>query len=312
MATCSQCGKVLSSAGHKFCPDCGAPLSTAQEGSSTTARRPGWWKRQTKRTKTFVILGAAILVIGGCAAATGGGKSSETPTPAATTPSAKPTTASATTAPSAQLTKPAATSAPAVQPTSVPQATSIRTSTSIPLPTSTPLPSNTPRPAATATTAVPGFGEGMKIVGTDVMPGTWRSMGGSGCYWERLSGFGGTLGEILANDNASGPAVVTIAATDKGFKSTRCGRWTQALAPITSSPTAPFSDGTFIVNKDIAPGTWRSAGGSGCYWARLGGFSGTLADIIANENITGSTVVTIGPEDAGFSSARCGTWTKIN
>jgi hypothetical protein len=152
----------------------------------------------------------------------------------------------------------------------------------------------------------------MKIVGTDIPPGTYRSIGGSSCYWERLKGFGGTLGEILANDNAIGPVVVTIATTDKGFNSSRCGRWTQDLSPLTTNPTAPFGDGTFLVNKDIAPGTWRSSGGSGCYWERLKGFSGDLGDIIANDNASGSTVVTIGPGDTGFSSARCGTWTKIS
>ena len=65
------------------------------------------------------------------------------------------------------------------------------------------------------------------------------------------------------------------------------------------------------VDMDIAPGTWRSSGNGGCYWERLRGFSGEFADIIANDNVSESTVVTISPEDAGFSSTRCGTWTKI-
>jgi hypothetical protein len=150
-------------------------------------------------------------------------------------------------------------------------------------------------------------------VGTDIQPGTYRRRASSsGCYWERLAGFGGTLDEIIANKNEVGPTVVTIAKTDKGFRSNRCGTWTQDLSPITSSPTAPFGDGTFIVGKDIAAGRWRSSGGQGCYWARLKGFGEVLDDLIANDNVSGQAIVEIRSGDAGFSSHRCGTWTKIN
>lgn len=155
------------------------------------------------------------------------------------------------------------------------------------------------------------FGEGMQIIGTDIPAGTYRSLGGSRCFWERLSGFGGTLEEIVANDISSGPAVVSIAANDKGFNSSRCGTWTQDLSPITDNPTAAFTDGTFIVRTDISPGTWRSSASDNCYWMRLSGFSGELKDVIANDVTKGQAIVTIGADDAGFSSTRCGTWTKI-
>jgi hypothetical protein len=156
------------------------------------------------------------------------------------------------------------------------------------------------------------FGTGVKVVGADIQPGTYRSNNpGSGCYWARLSGFGGTLAEIIANDNAIGPAVVTIAPTDKGFNSTRCATWTQDLSPVTTSPVAPFGDGTFIVGTDVAPGLWRSQGGTSCYWERLRGFGGTLDDITANENAGASGLVQISESDKGFSSSRCGTWTKV-
>jgi hypothetical protein len=45
----------------------------------------------------------------------------------------------------------------------------------------------------------------------------------------RLSGFGGTFDEIIANDFGSGPRMVTISPTDVGFESSGCGPWT--LAP---------------------------------------------------------------------------------
>jgi hypothetical protein len=174
-------------------------------------------------------------------------------------------------------------------------------------------PSPTPPAApAPAPVAASSFGSGTQVVGTDIQPGTYRARDARGsCYWERLSGFGGTLDEIIANDNPPGPAVVTIAPTDAGFNSTRCGAWTSDLSPITSSPTAPFGDGTYIVGTDIAPGRWRAEGGSGCYWERLSGFGGTLDEIIANDFGSATPVVEIRATDKGFTTSDCGTWTRI-
>jgi hypothetical protein len=129
-------------------------------------------------------------------------------------------------------------------------------------------------------------------------------------YYARLSGFSGSLGEILANENTYYPAIVTIAPTDKGFKSSGCGTWTQDLSAITSDKTT-FGDGMFIVGTDITPGTYRSSGAGTCYYARLSGFSGSLGSISANENTESSAIVTITTTDKGFKSSGCGTWTKI-
>lgn len=170
-----------------------------------------------------------------------------------------------------------------------------------------------PVAAAPAQPTVASFGQGQKIVGTDIAPGTYRTRTASpGCYYARLSGFGGTLGEIIANENANGPAVVTIAKTDRGFESNRCGTWTADLSAITQSPTAPLAgDGIYIVGTDIAPGLWRADGVSSCYWARLSGFGGSLDEIIANDNAKGTAMVQIGPSDKGFETSRCGTWSKV-
>lgn len=176
-----------------------------------------------------------------------------------------------------------------------------------PAPTPTAAPTSAPRAAAGSS-----FGTGTKVVGTDVKPGTYRSNNsGSGCYWERLSGFGGTTGDIIANDNARGPAVVTIKSSDTAFRSNRCAEWVEVSGPITSAPDAQFGDGTWIVGVDIAPGTWRTEGSEGCYWERQSEFGGSGAGaIIANDNARGTAVVTIKATDKGFKSSRCGTWRK--
>lgn len=72
------------------------------------------------------------------------------------------------------------------------------------------------------------FGEGTFIVGTDIRPGTYESGEGEGCYWARLSGFGGRIQDIIANDfRSGGRAIVQIRARDTGFTSNGCGIWTR-------------------------------------------------------------------------------------
>jgi len=155
------------------------------------------------------------------------------------------------------------------------------------------------------------FGDGIHIVGRDIQPGTYRTRSASdGCYYVRLSGFDGSLDQILASENTDSPAVVTIEPADKGFKSSRCATWTQDLSAITASRVT-FGDGIFIVGTDIEPGTYRSTGQSGCYYVRLSGFDGSLDQILASENTDSPAVVTIEPVDKGFKSSRCGTWTSI-
>jgi hypothetical protein len=79
--------------------------------------------------------------------------------------------------------------------------------------------------------------DGTYIVGADIQPGVYRSQGGSGCYWERLAGFSGTLDDVIANNFGSGPQVVQIAATDAAFKTSSCGVWT--LASASGGPAPP-------------------------------------------------------------------------
>jgi len=158
------------------------------------------------------------------------------------------------------------------------------------------------------------FGDGIHVVGVDIQPGTYRAAAMSGfCYWERKSGFGATLDEIISNAFTDIPQVVTIAPTDAGFESDGCGPWTSDLSPITFEPWASFGDGVYIVgtDSDIAAGTWRSSAFTGsCYWERKNGFGGTLDEIEANSFSSIRQIVTIEAGDVGFESDGCGTWTR--
>jgi hypothetical protein len=89
-------------------------------------------------------------------------------------------------------------------------------------------PTLTPEPTAPPPTGPrTSFDDGQWVVGSDIESGTYHTEGSDDCYWERLSGFGGSSEEIIANNLGSGPQTVTIAPTDKGFSAQRCGTWTK-------------------------------------------------------------------------------------
>jgi hypothetical protein len=163
-----------------------------------------------------------------------------------------------------------------------------------------------PTTAAPTTTTLPGFEDGTLLVGSEVAPGRWTS--GGNCYWERLSGVGGTFEEIITNDNPAGQAIVDIAPTDAAFSSDGCGRWSVYAPP--AAPADTFTDGDWVVNEQIVPGTYRADGATACYWERATGFGHVFEEIIANDNPAGQPIVEIGAGDVRFTSNGCGTWSR--
>lgn len=69
--------------------------------------------------------------------------------------------------------------------------------------------------------------------------------------------------------------------------------------------------GVHLVGTDIKPGTYRSKDNSSCYWARLSGVSGSFDEILANDNVTGDTVVEILPSDYAFEANRCSSFERV-
>lgn len=79
-----------------------------------------------------------------------------------------------------------------------------------------------PSPGLETTNFTPGSWR----VGVDIAAGTYSSTGGPGCLWQRLSGFGGAIGDVLASGFANEPTTVTILAGDVGFSADLdCGAW---------------------------------------------------------------------------------------
>ncbi len=147
------------------------------------------------------------------------------------------------------------------------------------------------------------IGIGTHIVGDSIQPGIYRGVAGQGilnsCYWERLGDLSGEFGSIIANDNAVGQFYVEVKATDYALK-TAC-----QLTPLAQAPAQSVGDtlasGTYLVGRDIRPGTYRGEAGTGvldsCYWERLNDVAGELGSIIANDNAMGSYFVQVQGSD---------------
>ncbi|WP_280881320.1 hypothetical protein [Streptomyces pseudovenezuelae] len=159
-------------------------------------------------------------------------------------------------------------------------------------------------------------GDGEFQVGADIKPGTYRTTGNSDgmCYWERAKDAKGEMDSILANDNVSGASYVTVKTTDKIFKSNGCKDWEAVDAKAKGTPASGMAGdgGMFAVGGDIAPGTYRSTGNTAdsCYWERAKDAKGDIDSIVANDNVTGTAVVTITASDGYFKTVGCKDWKK--
>lgn len=87
--------------------------------------------------------------------------------------------------------------------------------------------------------------------------------------------------------------------------------------PIPSGPLTQVSDGDYEVGVDMAPGKYKTPGPDtqgnildSCYWGRSRNDSGELRSIIANDNITGQSTVTVKAGEVFNATGGC-TWTKV-
>jgi hypothetical protein len=170
--------------------------------------------------------------------------------------------------------------------------------------------------AAEKKTAFAGNGDFQ--VGKDVKPGTYRTTGNTDgmCYWERAKDSSGETDSLLANDNVTGTSYATVKATDRLFSSHDCKDWeavdTKAKASGSAATKMAGDGGMFRVGADIAPGTYKSTGNTddSCYWERTKDAGHGIDSIIANNNVTGTAVVTISSSDAYFKTSGCQDWKK--
>jgi hypothetical protein len=144
-----------------------------------------------------------------------------------------------------------------------------------------------------------------------VLPGTYRAQYATpSCHWERLGSFSGSEGAVLASATSNARQVVTIKGSYSTFRTSGCAPFVNEPFPITPSQYGTYGDGSWIVGTDIGPGVWKAPGGPDCEWARVSDFSGDPSALKATDSGTDNPVVDIQGGDAGFVTAKCGTWTR--
>lgn len=82
-----------------------------------------------------------------------------------------------------------------------------------------------------------------------------------------------------------------------------------STASSTTSGTSTIDDGTWEVGADIAPGTYRAAGGDLCYWEILKGppHGDDIDNILENDVASKNVVVTLS-QGQWFNTDGCGQW----
>lgn len=183
-----------------------------------------------------------------------------------------------------------------------------------PSPPSPPSPPPEPEPPPTP----PGsIAPGQYRVWRDLLPGLYvMEDAAEGCYWERQSGLGGTLDEILANEYRGYPGrvIVQILPFDAGFDfDPGCGP--MRLYRRARERATTIVPGSHVVGQHIRPGTYRTDADDGCTWERVSAWTGDSSQILEGAFVEdgGPQVVVIRNRDAGFtSSAECGIWTRTS
>ncbi|CAM3416434.1 hypothetical protein MYCO108962_19320 [Mycobacterium colombiense] len=79
--------------------------------------------------------------------------------------------------------------------------------------------------------------DGTYVVGVDILPGMYRSPGGTRCYWARLRSL--DTSDIIDNNNSTGPQAVDILPTDRAFLTQDCQTWSLASAPSNTTAVQP-------------------------------------------------------------------------
>ena len=160
------------------------------------------------------------------------------------------------------------------------------------------------------------FGAGQYRIGLDIPIGRYYSDPSSGCQFQRLRAFGGSLADVIAGQTINfdaGQWIVDLLITDLGFQTnSNCGFW--FTTPRGGLQTA-ITPGVWIVGAQVAAGTYRAENSrAGCLWQRLRNFTGGSDAVIASSaaNNDGPQLVAIAASDAGFRAGlECGTWVRL-
>ncbi|MET7691942.1 hypothetical protein ABZT06_28845 [Streptomyces sp. NPDC005483] len=116
------------------------------------------------------------------------------------------------------------------------------------------------------------------------------------------------IGVVSANAGNQGDGG-TSGGTGKGSSASA-----KREAGVAEKKAAVSGDGDFQVGSDIKPGTYRTTGNSDgmCYWERAKDASGETDSLLANDNVTGTSYVTVKATDKLFKSSDCNDWEAVD
>jgi hypothetical protein len=118
------------------------------------------------------------------------------------------------------------------------------------------------------------------------------------------------LGAVACGPKDTGSAAPSGSGTAASSSHAKQGKGSGKQAAGSKAKPAFKGSGTFQVGTDIQPGTYRTTGNDDglCYWERAKDASGGLDSTLANDNVTGSSYVTIKKTDKIFKSTDCKDW----
>jgi hypothetical protein len=135
-----------------------------------------------------------------------------------------------------------------------------------------------------------------------------------GCLWD-IEDASGQI--IQHNARNGGPGYVELRPGDVVFYDTSgCAAWVQADGNLDQRNTVTaFGQfpgmGEYRVGAEVPAGVYQNTDPNYCQWNRLANFRGNGIQSLASLQHGTTSVVTIQPSDAGFSTSCLGVWTKI-
>ena len=128
------------------------------------------------------------------------------------------------------------------------------------------------------------------------------------CYWARLSGLTGSFDDIEANGSGYGQFYLEVKEEDVAVEVNCEIVPLDGLEPPADNSPSELEPGTYIVNRDIAPGLYQGVAELGvtdqCYWARLSGVAGDFDSIVANGSHNGQYYLEVKDSDFALET-RC-------
>ncbi|MFC4608904.1 hypothetical protein ACFO9E_13905 [Streptomyces maoxianensis] len=116
-----------------------------------------------------------------------------------------------------------------------------------------------------------------------------------------------------AGGDGGGSSTKASASNDATSKQEQPAKQQEKKEKTSEKVAAIEGDGDFEVGTDVKPGLYRTSGNEDgiCYWERAKNSSGEVDSILANDNVKGTSYVTVKASDKIFKSTGCEDWETV-